>query len=173
MGALSGREKRLRRSGLTLAMGMAAGLALTPAGTNAQEAGLTGTTKPGDVVQARQLLMEAIEAEMMAVDVAVGGRDLPLQSLKEHAYLINTLMAAFPHLFPPTTGPDAKMDDWPAPTSALPSVWSRFDAFYDLAQTAAGQALAASQAGDMAAFRDAGKALRGSCDACHATYMKQ
>lgn len=151
----------------------AAILALPPASAGADEPGLTGATKPGDVVQARQLLMEAIEAEMMPIDVAVGGRDIPLKALQDHAYLINTLMAAFPHLFPPRTGPDAKMDGWPAPTNALPAVWTTFGAFYDLSQTAGEQALAASQASDMTAFRNAGKALRGSCDNCHATYMKQ
>lgn len=164
---------RPRQLGLSLAVGLACAALALPASSGAEEPGLTGATRPGDVVQARQLLMEAIEAEMMPIDVAVGGRELPLKSLQDHAYLINTLMAAFPHLFPPKTGPDAKMDDWPAPTNALPSVWGRFDAFYDLSQKAATQALTASQAGDLAAFRAAGKDLRGSCDACHATYMKQ
>lgn len=162
----------VRRPGLALALGCAWAVVALPVATGAEEAGLTGATKPGDVVQARQLLMEAIEAEMMPIDVAVGGRELPLKALQDHAYLINTLLAAFPHLFPPKTGPDATMDDWPAPTNALPAVWGRFDAFYALAQTAAGQALSASQASDMTAFRSAGKALRVSCDACHATFMK-
>lgn len=148
-------------------------VAFPPGTAGADEPGLTGATKPGDVVQARQLLMEAIEAEMMPIDFAVGGKELPLKSLQDHAYLINTLIAAFPHLFPPRTGPDAGMDEWPSPTNALPAVWITFDAFYDLARTAAEQALAASQASDLAAFREAGKALRGSCDSCHAKYLKQ
>ena len=164
---------RPRQLGWSLALGLACATTVLQASSGAEEAGLTGATRPGDVVQARQLLMEAIEAEMMPIDVAVGGREMPLKSLQDHAYLINTLMAAFPHLFPPKTGPDAKQDDWPAPTNALPAVWAQFDAFYDLSQKAAAQALAASQAGDLAALKAAGKDLRGSCDACHATYMKQ
>ena len=67
--------------------------------------GLTGIDRAGDVVQARQLLMSGIEEEMQAIDVVAGGKDLPLDDLKANAYRINTMLAAFPHLFPPQTKP--------------------------------------------------------------------
>ena len=44
--------------------------------------GLTGIDHAADVIQARQLLMSGIEEDMQAVDLAAGGKDLPLDELK-------------------------------------------------------------------------------------------
>src|SRR5215831_18256894 len=67
--------------------------------------GLTGIDHAADVIQARQLLMSGIEEDMQAVDLAAGGKDLPLDELKANAYRINIMLVAFPHLFPPQTKP--------------------------------------------------------------------
>ena len=133
--------------------------------------GLTGPTRAGDMVQARQLLMSAIEAEMMEIDGVVLGKPARLEVITGRAYAINTMMTAFPHLFAPQTRPDAASTDWPSPTSALPAVWETFPAFYDLVQASAAIAFDASQAGDIDTFRARGAALRAACDSCHATYM--
>jgi len=133
-------------------------------------AGLTGIDRASDVVQARQILMSQIDEEMQVVDLAAGGKDLSLDDLKANAYRINTMLAAFPHLFPPqtkpSTGPDA------LPTSAAPEVWQDFDAFYSLSEAATQIAYEASQASAIEQFREPAGKLRAACDGCHAKYMK-
>jgi cytochrome c556 len=135
-------------------------------------AGLTGASRPDDVIMARQLLMDAVEAEMTPIDLALGGRSVPLADLKSHAYMINTLLTAFPHLFPPETKPVPAPDGSPGATAATQAVWDDFEAFYTLSQDAATAAFDASQAGDLAAFSEPAKRLRAGCDSCHATYMR-
>jgi hypothetical protein len=79
--------------------------------------GLTGADRPDDVVMARQLLMSGIEDEMMAIEVATEAKEFQLNDLKPHAYVISTLLTAFPHLFPPQTKPSASRDVSPSATS--------------------------------------------------------
>ena len=130
--------------------------------------GLTGIDRAADVVQARQLLMSEIEEEMQAIDLVAGGKDLSLDDLKSNAYRINTMLAAFPHLFPPQTkpGPDAFS------TAAAPEIWQDFEAFYGQTDAAAKVAYDASQATAIEQFRDNAKKLRAACDGCHGKYMK-
>jgi cytochrome c556 len=129
--------------------------------------GLTGIDHAADVVQARQLLMAGIEEEMQPIDLA-GDKDIPLDDLKSHAYRINIMLAAFPHLFPPQTkpGPDTFS------TAAVPEIWQDFEAFYTQADVAAKVAYDASQATAIDQFRDNAKKLRAACDGCHGKYMK-
>jgi len=133
--------------------------------------GLTGTSKVGDVVQARQLLMAAIEEQMMSIDVASARNDGRLPDLKNRAYMINVLMSAIPHLFAAETKPVESGADPGYDTRALMALWTRFDAFYEASQTAATIALDASQASDMSSFRDLAQKLRAACDSCHADFM--
>jgi cytochrome c556 len=133
--------------------------------------GLTGTDRPDDVVQARQLLMDGIDAEMMAIDLAGAGKEYQLDELKAHADRISTLLTAFPHLFPPQTKPAATADGSPSLTTATPEVWENFDDFYGLAQSAATTALDATRAETADKFKELGKQLRAACDGCHAKYM--
>ena len=134
-------------------------------------AGLTGASKAGDVVQARQLLMDAIEEQMMPIDVASARNDGRLPDLKNRAYMINVLMSAFPHLFAAETKPVEGGADPGYDTKALMTLWTRFDAFYEASQKAATIALDASQASDMGSFRSIAQKLRASCDSCHADFM--
>jgi cytochrome c556 len=140
--------------------------AVVPAAGQGPTAGLTGVDKPGDVVQARQLLMDAIDEEMHDIDFAGSGQSFPIDALKAHADRISTLMSAFPHLFPPQTqqSPDV-------PTTASPAVWKEFADFYDRAAAAAKTALDASQAASFDEFKPLGTQLRAACDSCHAKYM--
>ena len=131
--------------------------------------GLTGIDRAADVVQARQLLMSEIEEEMQAIDLVAGGKDLSLDDLKANAYRINTMLAAFPHLFPPQTKPSTGPDS--LPTSAAPEVWQDFDAFYSLSEAAAKIAYEASQATAIEQFREQAGKLRTACDGCHGKYM--
>ena len=130
--------------------------------------GLTGIDHAADVVQARQLLMSQIDEEIQSIDLVAGGKDVPLDEIKSNAYRINTMLAAFPHLFAPQTkpGPDAFS------TAAAPEIWRDFEAFYGQADAAAKVAYDASQATTIDQFRESAKKLRAACDGCHAKYMK-
>jgi hypothetical protein len=63
--------------------------------------GLTGIDRSDDVIQARQLLMDGVESEMMVIELGLEGRAPQLDDLKARADRISTLLTAFPHLFPP------------------------------------------------------------------------
>ncbi len=159
-------KPRLARAGL-----LAGSFAMYVGAVCAQEAGLTGDKHAGDVVLARQLLMTEVEANMMAIDFALGGRETFLKTLRDNAYTISSLLSAFTHLFPPQTKPGAPLaNDWPTPTAASIKIWEDFEAFYETTQAAANIALDASKAANMDAFKTAGAKLRAACDSCHARY---
>lgn len=153
---------------------MLAVAALAPMTARGQDRtpGLTGADRPDDVVMARQLLMAGIDQEMGPIDRTTAGQDLKLTDLQSRAYMINTLLAAFPHLFPPQTKPVASLDGTPSASAAKPAIWQDFDDFYGKAQAAATIAYDASQAGSLDQFRELAKKLRGACDGCHARYMR-
>ena len=133
--------------------------------------GLTGIDRSDDVIAARQLLMDGIESEMMTIELALEGSAPQLDDLKARADRISTLLTAFPHLFPPQTKPGLAADGSPINTTATPTLWTNFDAFYDIAKGAATAAYDASQAGAADQFREQVKKLRGACDGCHAQFM--
>ena len=133
--------------------------------------GLTGTDRPDDVIQARQLLMDGIETEMQVIEPALEGKAPAIDDLKVRADRISTLLTAFPHLFPPQTKPGVAADGTPINTTATLAIWQNFDAFYGIAKGAATTAYDASQAGTADQFREQAKKLRGACDGCHAQYM--
>jgi cytochrome c556 len=158
---------RILIAGFWLAAAVAAA-AVVPAAGQGPNAGLTGIDKPGDVVQARQLLMDGIDEDMHDIDLAGTGQSFKLDDLKAHADRISTLLSAFPHLFPPQTQPSP---DAPVPTTASPAVWKEFADFYDRSAAAAKTALDASQADTLDHFKPLGVQLRAACDSCHAKYM--
>ena len=135
------------------------------------DAGLTGLARGDEVIMARQLLMDGNETAMMSIDLAAGGKAVPLPQLQAEAYLVFSYMTAFPHLFPPQTKPIAGPDGSPSASSATMAVWDDFEAFYSASMEAANIAFDASQAKDLAGFVKQAKALRTSCDSCHETYM--
>jgi cytochrome c556 len=134
--------------------------------------GLTGADRPDDVVMARQLLMDGIDDAMREIDLAAGGREFKLDDLQAHAYAINIMQTAFPHLFPPQTKPAVGADGSPGTTAAAPAIWQDFEDFYGKSQAAAALAFEASQAKTLDEFRDLGTRLRVACDGCHARYMR-
>jgi hypothetical protein len=80
--------------------------------------GLTGVDRSDDVIQARQLLMDDIESEMMVIELGLEGRAPQLDDQKARADRISTLLTAFPHLFPPQTKPGVAADGSPINTTA-------------------------------------------------------
>lgn len=141
-------------------------LAQAPAG-----AGWTGATKPADVIAARQALMTELERLMRPVDTFADGQPGDAAGVRDAATTISTLLLATPHLFPPTTNLYDEQAEQPK-TLALPPIWQQFDAFYALAESAAGAATKLAAGADEQSLRAAGKALRAACDACHAPYLR-
>ena len=133
--------------------------------------GLTGIDRPDDIIQARQLVMDGVESQMMVIEIGLEGNTPQLDDLKARADRISTLLTAFPHLFPPQTKPGVSADGSPINTTATLALWQDFDAFYGITKDAATAAYDASQARTADQFREHAKKLRSGCDACHAQYM--
>lgn len=143
-------------------------LGLIPLAAQGQDdASLTGAKHAEDVIMARQLIMDGIDEAMMPIDLAPDAKNPNLDELKAKAFTINSLMSAFPHLFPPQTKP-AK--DGPSTTATL-AIWEDFEKFYSATQAAATTALELGQSADIKEFMERGKQLRAACDGCHAVYM--
>ncbi|NDA46947.1 MAG: cytochrome c [Alphaproteobacteria bacterium] len=143
----------------------------TPLQAQDAKVGLTGEAHAADLVQARQMLMDSVEEQMMAIEVALEGKDPKIVELQNRAYLMNILFSAFPHLFPPQTQPPKGSKDPGYQTNATAKLWQDFERFYQDVQNAAAVTLAASQAKDMPNFKDQIQKLRKGCDACHAEFM--
>ncbi len=137
--------------------------------------GWTGLTDPKAIIDARESLMVAIERIMEPIDnVEVE----PPKDAKDRAKVtsaaarIAELLPALPHLFPPTTNlydASAKQPE----TLALPGIWKNWQNFYQLAGAAAAAAERLSQtSGSLEQLDEAGDALRATCDACHALYLR-
>src|SRR5690349_6333928 len=134
-------------------------------------AGWTGLAAPDQVITARRELMAEAERLMKPIDSFSIGEPGDPAALKSSAVTIDALLAALPHLFPPTTNLfDPAAHD--PPTLALPTIWDRFAAFQTFATAAQRAAVAMSQAEDGEPLRMASARLRGACDTCHAAFMK-
>ena len=159
--------------GLTALMAVCAAIAIAGSQTllgQEKPPGLTGVDRADDVIMARQAVMDGLEDEMMTIEVAPAGKEPSLIDLKASAFRINTLLMAFPHLFPPQTKPAAPADATPS-TAADPKIWENFDDFYAKVQESAAAAFEAGQADNIGAFREQATKLRAGCDGCHAQYM--
>ena len=134
--------------------------------------GWTGITNPKDVIAARGELMEEIEHLMQPIDTFEVVDTDDLNGLRLAANTVHVMLLALPHLFPPTTNLYDPKADTPA-TLALPAIWKDFDTFYRLAAAAskAAETMADTPAGKQQ-LRTEGLALRASCDACHALFLR-
>jgi len=135
--------------------------------------GWTGVTNPTDVIAARGELMEEIEHLMQPIDTFQVVDTDDLNGLRLAANTVHVMLLALPHLFPPTTNLYDPQAETPA-TLALPAIWKDFDTFYRLAVAAskAAETMADTPAGKQQ-LRAEGLAIRASCDACHALYLRQ
>jgi cytochrome c556 len=135
------------------------------------EPGWTGVTEPEEVIEARRVLMTEAERLMKPIDSFIVGESADAAQLHENAASLEALLLALPHLFPPTTNQfDPAAHD--PPTTALPTIWQRFPAFLTFAESAERAAGALRDANDTEALSAASARLRGTCDACHASFMK-
>ena len=133
--------------------------------------GWTGITNPKDVITARQELMEHIEILMEPIDTITVKDAQNVEQLHTNSEAISAMLLALPHLFPPTTNLyDPKVVT--PKTLALPAIWKDFDSFYKLAAAASTAAEKMSETKGKQPLRNASLALRASCDACHALYLR-
>lgn len=146
--------------------------AAAPAPTSAPS--WTGLTKPKDVIAARGKLMESMEILMEPIDTITiqTGPVKIVDLLHKNAEAIAGILTAVPHLFPPTTNLYDPKSQTPA-TIALPAIWQNFDAFYQLASAASKAAKDMAGTNGDKALRAASLKLRGSCDACHALFLRK
>jgi cytochrome c556 len=149
-----------------------AGVALSAEAGPGDGPGWTGITNAKDVIAARGELMEEIEHLMEPIDTfAVVDTD-NLDGLRLNANTVHVMLLALPHLFPPTTNLYDPKAETPA-TLALPAIWKNFDDFYRLAGAASKAAETMADApATKPQLRAEGLALRASCDACHALYLR-
>ena len=149
-----------------------AGVALSAEAGPGDGPGWTGITNPKDVIAARGELMEEIEHLMQPIDTFEVVDTDDLNGLRLNANTVHVMLLALPHLFPPTTNLYDPNAETPA-TLALPAIWKDFDSFYRLAGAAskAAETMADTPAGKQQ-LRAEGLALRATCDACHALYLR-
>ncbi len=163
----------MRRSFAILAA--AAGAALLSSLAAAQKPSLegpgwTGLTNPKEIIEARESLMMAIERIMQPIDTLEVEPEDP-HEITTAATEVSQLLLALPHLFPPTTNlydPKAAQPE----TLALPAIWTTFPTFQQLAANAQAMAAKLSNTWDPKQQRDEADALRDTCEACHALYLR-
>ncbi|MEJ1962079.1 MAG: cytochrome c [Gammaproteobacteria bacterium] len=164
---------RISMARVMLAISVAlAGVALAADAVPGNGPGWTGVTNPKDVITARQELMEHIEILMEPIDTITVKEVPDHDRLRANAEAIGAMLQALPHLFPPTTNlydPKAEIPK----TLALPTIWKDFGSFYKLAAAASISAEKMSETkGGREPLKTASLALRASCDACHALYLR-
>src|SRR5215831_13556682 len=149
-----------------------AGVALAADAAPGDGPGWTGITNPKDLIAAREELMEEIEHVMQPIDTFQVEDVSNLNDLRLAANTVHVMLQVVPHLFPPTTNLYDPKAEQPA-TLALPAIWKDFDTFYRLAAAAskAAETMADTPAGKQQ-LRAEGLALRASCDACHALFLR-
>jgi cytochrome c556 len=164
------KQNLLRHSVLVAALGLSS-LAVAQKPAPGDDPSWTGVTKPKDVIEAREALMVAVESIMEPIDSMEVEPPKDTRKIRLAASQISKIMLALPHLFPPTTNlydPKAPLPE----TLALPPIWDSFDNFYQLAEAASAAADKLSQTRGLEALDAAGEALRATCDACHALYLR-
>ena len=164
----------MMRIPLSIAALLAAGMTTLAADAPPSAPGWTGLTNPKDVIHARGELMEHMEELMRPIDTitVTPGSVKDVDLLHFNAEVVGAMLAAVPHLFPPTTNLYDPKVTAPA-TIALPAIWQNWDSFYRLAQAAAKSAEEFSQTTGGPQLRAASRRLRASCDACHTLYLRK
>jgi cytochrome c556 len=130
---------------------------------------------PTDAIVARKTMMDTLSDRMDRLEMLISsGQKIDLAAAHDDADIISVLLAAFPHLFPPSTNqwkPNVDRDPV-TDTSAAPEVWTRYADFYKQAAAASKAAFNASRADQESDFKASIAQLRTACNTCHAAYMK-
>ncbi len=133
--------------------------------------GWTGLTEPEEVIEAREGLMVEIERIMRPLDSYTIGEPAAPDELRSIAQTVSQMLLALPHLFPPTT--NLYDPNVPIPkTLALPAIWQNWASFEKLAEAAEVQAGKITTMKTPDELKAGALALRATCDACHALYLR-
>ncbi|HEY9182601.1 MAG TPA: cytochrome c [Gammaproteobacteria bacterium] len=132
----------------------------------------TDTFDPLETIEARRLLMLEAGRQIEPIDLYTIGTPADPADLRAAAVTIESLLPAFPHLFPSSTNLFDPTTREP-PTTALPAVWENFAAFQamNVATEEAAAALAAADGEE--SIKAAAQNLRAACDACHQAFTKR
>ena len=128
-----------------------------------------------DVIAARKLVMDSIMNNMDRIQEMVSERRIDLRISRECADNIASMLAAFPHLFPPGSNQwkeDVDLDPV-KDTFASPDIWTEFADFSRRSAAAANTALELRRADNEDDVKRFYRALGIACDTCHALYMKE
>ncbi|KRA52941.1 c-type cytochrome [Devosia sp. Root635] len=137
------------------AMAIAGLLALGAVAVMAQDAFVPPAT-PEEAVTMRKALMREDGGLMRTLNGLSGA---------EAAAAVNTVLTNYTHI--PALFPEGSIV---GDSEALPAIWENWDAFnaiIETGKTAAGEAIAAAEAGDATAYATALRALGGTCGQCH------
>jgi cytochrome c556 len=133
--------------------------------------GWTGLTEPEELIEAREALMVEMERIMRPLDSYTIGEPASPDELRSISQTVSQMMLAIPHLFPPTT--NLYDPNVPIPkTLALPAIWKNWDSFEKLAEAAEVQASKITNMRTPDELKAGALALRATCDACHALYLR-
>jgi cytochrome c556 len=128
-----------------------------------------------DVIAARKLLMNSIMNNMDKIQEMISERRIDPRVSRDCADNIASMLAAFPHLFPPESNQwkeDVDLDPV-KDTFASPDIWTDFADFSRRAAAAANTALELRRADNEDDVKRFYRALGIACDTCHALYMKE
>lgn len=133
--------------------------------------GWTGLTEPEELIEAREALMVEMERIMRPLDSYTIGEPAAPEDLRSVAQTVSQMMLAVPHLFPPTT--NLYDPNVPIPkTLALPPIWQNWAAFEKLAEASHEEAEKVAKMQTPAELKAGALALRATCDACHAGFLR-
>jgi cytochrome c556 len=165
-------RERISCAGLTLSVlviALAVSIAL-PLVSRAQDV-------TSDVIAARKLLMDSIMNNMDKIQEMISERRIDLDLSRECADNIASMLAAFPHLFPPGSNQWKEKEDVDIDpvkdTFASPDIWTEFADFSRRSAAAANTALELRRADNEDDVKRLYRALGIACDTCHALYMKE
>jgi cytochrome c556 len=133
--------------------------------------GWTGLTEPEEVIEAREALMVEMERIMRPLDSYTIGEPADPEELRSIAQTVSQMMLAVPHLFPPTTNLYDPKAETPK-TLALPPIWKNWAAFEKLAEASHEEAEKVSKMKTPDELKAGALALRATCDACHAGFLR-
>lgn len=156
--------------GMTVAAVMAAA-ALAAGAVPKAGPGWTGLTEPEELIEAREALMVEMERIMRPLDSFTIGEPADPEDLRSIAQTVSQILLAVPHLFPPTTNLYDPKAETPK-TLALPAIWKNWAAFEKLALAAQEQAETVSKMRTPDDLKAGALALRATCDACHAGFLR-
>ena len=133
--------------------------------------GWTGLTEPEELIEAREALMVEMERIMRPLDSYTIGEPADPEELRSIAQTVSQMMLAIPHLFPPTTNLYDPKAETPK-TLALPPIWKNWAAFEKLAEASHEEAEKVAKMKTPAELKAGALALRATCDACHAGFLR-